>query len=522
MVVGIDLGTCFSAIGTVNDSPELIVNNHGERITPSCISVSRNEILVGSDALYAKYDPDFVFIDKSKTHMGTDKTYKTPQGDFTPQLIAQHIISHLLGYAKNTTGNEIDSGVVTVPAYFNAHQRKLTKEAAEAAGLKVDRIISEPTAAALASDTNTADGTKILVYDLGGGTFDCSILEQYDSLARVIATKGDTNLGGQDFDLALAKSLIPNFDDLSESDKLSAKDLAEETKRILSSRDSCFVNLKKISPNLLPVNVTLKEFNEVSSDLLSETRSCVYECLKDAELEPSDIKMVYMVGGSTRMRQVADMLSRIFSVKPVTLLNPDEVVAIGATRHANSISGTHVSALLIDVVPLSLGVKLEDGNVRKIIKRNTPIPCSSDEKFTTAFDNQEKVLIEVFQGENELAKNNLHLGTVELSGIKPALRGDTNIMVKFDLDANAVLTISAEDLDSGEATEAVLEYNFDHNSDQTDDETELMLLGIKTKIRQLMQTKTIPDELKSNIDDAFDLNNVEFLQAVLDELTDIT
>jgi molecular chaperone DnaK len=338
-----------------------------------------------------------------------------------------------------------------------------------------------------------------------------------------VATKGDTHLGGLDFDYSIAKFVLPQVDDLSDVDKLNLFEVCDKSKRELTMRDKSTVNLKSVSPSFRNSEITYKEFKSCVSHLVTRTKNCVFECLKDAELEPSDIDKVYMVGGSTRMRMIPEMLSSLFAVPPETLNNPDEVVACGAAIHANDIYGTDAQVLLVDVMPLSLSVELEDGNCKKLVKRNTPIPCDAEEVFTTAYDNQEKVFVDIYQGEKELAKNNINLGRLELDNIEKALRGDPKILVRFSIDENAVISVSAQDLETDSSNEIELTYNFDEEKETEDDPTELSIVALKASIRAIRASKGIiePLELTEAIDEAFELNNQELLQAVLEELQDL-
>jgi molecular chaperone DnaK len=519
MTVGIDLGTCFSAIGYINNGhPEIISNPHGSRITPSCVAVSSSEILVGEDAISVKDDLDYFFIEKSKVNMGSNISYITPQGKLKPQDVAYHIINHLLKYAKEYLNTNIESGVITVPAYFTAIQRKLTKESAEKTGITVTRIISEPTAASLVS-SGISDGSLILVYDLGGGTFDCSILQMYNGLARVISTFGDTNLGGKDFDQALAAYILPQYESMKMKDQMALLHLTESAKRTLTTRDTAVIHLGSINPSFLPSRITSDEFKSITAHLMAKTKECIFSCLKDAGLEPSEITGVYLVGGSTRMRQVPEMLQSIFSVNPQLLGNPDEAVAIGATIHANDIKDDKGSILLVDVIPLSLSVEIEDGICKKIIRRNSPIPTESEEIFTTAVDNQSEVQIKIYQGENELSKNNLLIGTLVLDNIEPALRGDPKILVKFSIDTNATLHVIAKDINTGSISESKMDYNFDSVESSTDDTAELLSAKLKNNLRLLCRHPKITEEQLALINDAIALGSIEFLQATYDDIT---
>ena len=522
IAIGIDLGTCFSASAYIDQGiPKIIPNHYGNAITPSCVAISHDEILVGEDANFVKNDPDFTYIEKSKILMGTSHIYHTPQGDYTPEDIASIILKHVLDYSNEFLRSNINNAVVTVPAYFNANQRRLTKEAAEKSGINVLRIISEPTAASLISGS-IPEGSKILVYDLGGGTFDCSILEVYHDWARVIATHGDTNLGGKNFDEAIASHLVKQWKGLGTEKQIKLLDICEKTKKGLTNRDQVFVPINEIDSKLLPIKLTYKDFKTITKSLVDTTKYCIFECLKDAELEFSSINKVYMVGGSTRMRVVEEMLSSLFSVTPESLGNPDESVALGSAIHANDIYGKEASILLIDAIPLSLGIKLENGICKKIMMRNSPIPGESEEIFTTAQDNQEKVVIEIYQGENELAKNNVHIGTLELSGIHKGLRGEPKILVSFEVDSNAVLSVKASDLHTGVTTESKFNYNINLNVESKSEEIDLLLLSLKEKLFEFSKRQNISEEDTKLIEDALQDSNVEFVQSVVAHMQELS
>ena len=518
-IVGIDLGTCFSAVGfsTEENNIELIPNPQGNRITPSVVAVSVDEILVGEAAILVKDDSNFVFIEKSKTFIGSDKVYHTPQGIFKPEKIAELILSHLKQYSEEFLKQPITQAIITVPAYFSIRQRNLTKLAAENAGIEVMKVLSEPTAASL-NFKNIKESEYILVYDLGGGTFDCSLLIVMNMMSKVISTHGHTNLGGQDFDNLLARTLIPHYNSLNNAEKIEADNLCEIAKKQLSIRDSVMIHLNKINNKLLPYNLTLLEFNSITKPLLTLTKDCIFECMKDAELSPSDIDKVLLVGGSTRLKSVKGLLENIFKCPIETLGNPDESVAIGATVHAMDISGTKYSNLLIDVVPLSISVKLDNGFCKKLIRRNTPIPCSNEDFFTTAFDDQEKVVIEVYQGENELAKNNHLIGKATLDNIKKGLKGEPKISVSFDIDQNAVLSVKATDLFTNSLTSAVFDYDLEQQNEKVDENYEISLQSHKTKLENLKLKYLESQNTLDVIDAALNSKNLEFVIATFEEL----
>jgi molecular chaperone DnaK len=516
-VAGIDLGTCFSAIAHLSTNGIALINNeYGNRITPSCIAVSNQEILVGEDALYVKNDPDFTFISKSKIDIGSKIEFNTPQGKLTPQDVAYHIIKHLLQYAELYLQDSVTEAVVTVPAYFNALQRRLTKEAAEKTGIKVTRIISEPTAASLTVG-KIADGAKILVYDLGGGTFDCSLLEMYHGLARVISTHGDTHLGGKNFDEALAKLVCPDFNKWPIVLQAKLLDMCENAKKSLTLRNNVTVPINDINNNLLPKKISYSQFQECSSSLINKTKKCIYSCLKDADIEPSDISHVFLVGGSSRMRMVGELVEALFPIKPQILGNPDETVALGAAMHAADIAGDFQSTLLVDVIPLSLGIEIEDGICSKIIKRNTPIPVDAEQIYTTAYDNQTKVEIKIYQGENELAKNNIYLGMITLENIAFGLRGEPQILVRFSIDANGAMEVAAMDIKTESKAALRLEYDFNADVAGQDNEIDLTIANLKTLLRRKLTLKLTAEQVQI-IEDALSSNNIELMQSVYEEM----
>jgi len=517
MIVGVDLGTCFSAVGYYNgDNVELVPNRQGSRITPSVVAISKDEILIGEEAFLVKDDSNFIYIEKSKTHIGTNKVYHTPQGVFTPEKIAELILTHLKNYTEEFLKTAITQAVITTPAYFSIKQRNLTKLAAEKAGIQVMKILSEPTAASLMCKNNK-NSEYILAYDLGGGTFDSSILVVNDMISKVISTHGNTNLGGQDFDELLARTLIPNYDSLSYNEKNEANNLCEAAKKQLSLRDSVYIHLNKINSKLLPYNITLSEFDSITKPLIDLTKECVFECMKDADLSPSDINRVLLIGGSTRLKSVKKFLSSIFSCDIEVLGNPDESVALGATIHAMDISGTKYSNLLIDVVPLSISVRLDNGFCKKLIRRNSPIPCSNEEIFTTAFDNQEKVVVEVYQGENELSKNNNLIGKLVLENIKQGIKGDPKIAVNFDIDQNAVLSIKVSDLSTNSLVTAKFDFDIESQIEKIDESYEISINNYKTKLSDLKLTVLDSNKIEV-IESALDSNNLEFVIATYEDL----
>ena len=464
-IIGIDLGTTNSCVGVMEGGqPTVIANAEGARTTPSVVAFTKTgERLVGEPAKRQAVTNADKTISSIKRHMGTDYRVTIDDKKYSPQEISAMILQKLKGDAENYLGEKVTEAVITVPAYFNDAQRQATKDAGKIAGLDVKRIINEPTAAALAYGLDNEKEQKIMVYDLGGGTFDVSIIESGDGVIEVLATNGDTHLGGDDFDNKIIQWMLDEFKkaegvDLS-GDKMAMqrlKEAAEKAKKELSSAMTTNINLPFITataegPKHFDMNLTRAKFDELTRDLVDKTAIPVQNAMKDAGLNYSDLGQVLLVGGSTRIPAVQDKVRALTGKEPSKSLNPDECVAIGASIQGGKLAGDAGAGdiLLLDVTPLSLSIETMGGVATRLIERNTTIPTKKSQIFSTAADNQTAVDINVVQGERQFAKDNKSLGQFRLDGIAPAPRGIPQIEVTFDIDANGIVNVSAKDLGTG-------------------------------------------------------------------------
>ena len=464
-IIGIDLGTTNSCVAVMEGGkPVVIANAEGARTTPSVVAFTKTgERLVGEPAKRQAVTNSDKTISSIKRHMGTEFKVSIDDKKYSPQEISAMVLQKLKADAESYLGEKVTEAVITVPAYFNDAQRQATKDAGKIAGLDVKRIINEPTAAALAYGLDNEHEQKIMVYDLGGGTFDVSIIEIGDGVIEVLATSGDNRLGGDDFDDRITRYMIDEFKktegvDLS-TDKMALqrlKEAAEKAKKELSSATTTNINLPFITatsegPKHFDMNLTRAKFDELTHDLVERTATPVQNALRDAGINASELGQVLLVGGSTRIPAVQDKVKQLTGKEPSKTLNPDECVALGASVQGGKLAGDAGAGdiLLLDVTPLSLSIETMGGIATKLIERNTTIPTKKSQIFSTAADNQTAVDINVVQGERQFAKDNKSLGQFRLDGIAPARRGVPQIEVTFDIDANGIVNVSAKDLGTG-------------------------------------------------------------------------
>ena len=514
-IIGIDLGTTNSCVAVMEGGkPTVIANAEGIRTTPSIVAFTKTaERLVGEPAKRQAVTNADRTISSIKRHMGTDYKVSIDDKRYTPQEISAMIVQKLKADAESYLGEKVTEAVITVPAYFNDAQRQATKDAGKIAGLEVKRIINEPTAAALAYGLDNEKEQKIMVYDLGGGTFDVSIIEIGDGVIEVLSTNGDTRLGGDDFDGAITQWLINEFKktegiDLS-NDKMALqrlKEAAEKAKKELSTATTTNINLPFITatpegPKHLDVNLSRAKFDELTHDLIERTAIPVQNALKDAGITASELGKVLLVGGSTRMISAQEKVKQLTGKEPSKSLNPDECVAIGAAIQGGKLAGDAGAGdiLLLDVTPLSLSIETMGGVATRLIERNTTIPTKKSQVFSTAADNQTAVDIHVVQGERQFARDNKTLGQFRLDGIPPARRGVPQIEVTFDIDANGIVNVSAKDLGTGKEQHITIT----SGSNMSDDD-------IQKAVKEAAEYETQDKKRKEGIDARNDADSLVF------------
>lgn len=534
--IGIDLGTTNSCVAVIEGGePVVIANAEGNRTTPSVVAFSKNgERLVGQVAKrQAITNPDKT-VSSIKREMGTDYKVSIDDKKYSPEEISAMILQKLKSDAESYLGDKVTQAVITVPAYFTDAQRQATKDAGKIAGLEVKRIINEPTAAALSYGIDKENDQKVMVYDLGGGTFDVSIIEMGDGVQEVLATAGNNRLGGDDFDQKIINWMIDSFKSETgidlKADKMAMqrlKEAAEKAKIELSGVTQAAINLPFITadatgPKHLDLNLTRAKFNELTKDLVEATMGPVRQALSDSSLSINEIDKVLMVGGSSRIPAVQEAVKKLIGKDPFKGINPDECVAIGAALQAGVLGGEVQGLLLLDVTPLSLGVETMGGVMTKIIDRNTTIPTKKSQIFSTAVDNQPSVEINVLQGEREFARDNKQLGLFSLTGIAPAMRGVPQIEVTFDIDANGIVNVQAKDLGTGKEQKITISSSTNMSKDEIDKavkDAEKFAEEDK-KRREEVDIKNDAENLCYSIDKLLNENGDKIDQADKDTLTE--
>ncbi len=535
-IIGIDLGTTRSAMARIEDGePEIIENAEGDRITPSIVAFDDGERLVGKQAKNQMVTNEENTVKSIKRHMGEEYTVELEGEDYTPQEISSMILQKLKSDAEDKLGDEVEKAVITVPAHFDDTQRQATKDAGEIAGLEVERILNEPTAAALAYGMDDDQDKTILVYDFGGGTFDVTVLEIGDDIYEVQSTEGDNNLGGDDFDQEIIDWIVENFEeengvDLAENDEAMQRirEKAEEAKKELSNRKKTNINIPFIHQDEdgntynLDMELTRSKFESLVEDLIQRTTDPTEKAIEDAGIEKTDIDDVILVGGTTRVPAVREHVQAITGQEPDKSVSPDEAVALGASIQAGSISGEMDDILLLDVAPLSLGVEVKGGLTETLIEENTTIPAEETKTFTTAQDNQTAVTVHVVQGEREMARDNKSLGQLNLEGIPPAPAGRPQIEVTFEIDADGILHVSAEEQESGK--EASI--SIDDASRLDDEEIEQMKEEAEEyeeedrKKREYIDTQNKADQIISQAESQIEEYEEEIDEEIVDSVYD--